>query len=197
MPETTKNTPLTAPKTTPPPAAPEQSPVPPVEEGKGGKEAVLADLAKERDKRQALEQQLAEAKTAQQSQLDAIAKALGLKSESEPVDPAVLTQQLTDAQRESAESKARLARYEAAITNQVPSHLIEFITGATPEEIESSITKVVAAFNASKPTGPRPDPSQGVQGAPASLDEQIAAAEKAGDTKTVIRLKARKAVATQ
>ncbi|HET6816879.1 MAG TPA: hypothetical protein VFH66_06595, partial [Mycobacteriales bacterium] len=195
-----ENTPPAAPETPPATPAPtgQQPPAPaPAEEGKGGKDAVLADLAKERDKRQSLERELQEAKSSQQAQLDAIAKALGLKPEAEPVDPAVLTQQLTDAQRETAESKARLARYEAAIAQQVPSHLVEFITGSTAEEIEASITKVVAAFNASKPTGPRPDPSQGIQGAPTSLDEQIAAAEQAGDIKTAVRLKARKAVATQ
>ena len=152
------------------------------DEGKGGKDAVLADLAKERDKRQALEQKYAEAQQTQQQQLDAIAKALGLKSEDEAPDPAKITAELEDSRKQAAENAAALARYRLAVEKQVPSHLVEFVTGSTAEEVESSIEKVLAAFGNSKPSGPRPDPGQGVQGAPASLDAQIAEAEKAGNT---------------
>lgn len=51
------------------------------EEGRGGKQAVLADLAAERDKRQQLETEIANIKAAQASQAEALAKAFGVKPE--------------------------------------------------------------------------------------------------------------------
>lgn len=173
-----------------PAPAPADAPAP--EEGKGGKESVLADLAKERDKRQALEQKLADSQATQQSQLDAIAKALGLKEDAP--DPAAIAQQLAESQRQAADNAASLTRFQVAVEKAVPAHLVEFVTGSTREEVEASVEKVLAAFSAapSPQSGPRPDPSQGQQGAPASLDALISAAEAAGNTREVIRLKARK-----
>jgi len=165
------------------------------DKGKGSKDAVLADLAKERDKRQALEQQVNDLLPLKE-QFAAIAKVFGGKDDEAPSDPAQLTEQLQESQRVAAENAAALIRYKTAIEKQVPSHLMEFIGGSTAEEVEASIEKVLAAFAASKPTGPQPDPSQGQQGAPASLDAQIAEAEKAGNTREVIRLKARKGMTT-
>lgn len=51
------------------------------DEGKGGKQAVLADLAAERDKRQQLEQKLAQIEAAQTAQTKALAEAFGVKPE--------------------------------------------------------------------------------------------------------------------
>lgn len=170
------------------PPAPEATAAP--EEGKGGKEAVLADLAKERDRRQELEQKIAEIETASKSQLDAIAKALGLKEDEQ--DPTQIAQQLEDSKRQAAENAAALTRFQVAVEKAVPSHLVEFVTGQTREEVEASVEKVLAAFAGSTTRSPQPDPSQGQQGAPASLDAQIAAAREKGDTREVIRLKARK-----
>lgn len=84
--------------------------------GAGGKDQILADLATERDKRQALEQQLQQAQQTQQSQLDAIAKALGLKGD-EPPDPDKLASQLTSEQAEKRDAKVQLAVYRAATAN--------------------------------------------------------------------------------
>lgn len=180
-----------APQPTPPiPAAPAE-PTEPTGDGKGGKDAVLADLAKERDKRQALEQRLSAAEQASKDQLDAIAKALGLKDDAP--DPAAITKELEDAQRTAAENAAALTRFQLAVEKSVPAHLVEFVTGSTRDEVEASITKVLAAFGTSTAPGtPKPDPSQGQLGAPTSLDALIAAAEQAGNTREVIRLKARK-----
>jgi hypothetical protein len=75
-----------------PPADPPADPKP--DDGKGGKDAILADLAKERDARQALQQQMTDLQTAQQQQMDALAKALGLKKDDTPPDPAALTAQI-------------------------------------------------------------------------------------------------------
>lgn len=170
------------------PAAPQPPAAP--EEGRGGKEAVLADLAKERDRRQELERKLTDLEQAGKSQLDAIAKALGLKDDAP--DPGQTLAELEKAQREAAENAAALTRFQVAVEKAVPSHLVEFVTGSTREEVEASVEKVLAAFGAAMPRSPQPDPSQGPQGAPTSLETQIAAAEAAGDTREVIRLKARK-----
>jgi len=125
-----------------------------------------------------------------------IGKAIGLVQGDEAPDPNKLAEQLAESQRAATENAAALIRYKTAIEKQVPSHLMEFIGGSTAEEVEASIEKVLAAFAASKPNGPQPDPSQGQQGAPTSLDAQIAEAEKAGNTREAIRLKARKGMTT-
>lgn len=110
---------------TPPPADPAAPPAadpppadPPSDDGKGGKDAVLADLAKERDKRQELEGKLTEFQTTQQRQMDAIAKALGLKQDDAPPDPATLTAQITEAQEQAREAAVQLAVYRNAAANE-------------------------------------------------------------------------------
>jgi len=100
----------------PPPADPPADP--PSDDGKGGKDAILADLAKERDKRQELEGKLTEFQTTQQQQMDAIAKALGLKSDDAPPDPAALTAQITEAQGQAREAAVQLAVYRNAAANE-------------------------------------------------------------------------------
>jgi hypothetical protein len=185
-----------------PPADPKPDPTPESgakpepdgDKGKGSKDAVLADLAKERDRRQALEQQVNELLPLKE-QFAAIAKVFGGKDD-ESADPAKLAEQLAESQRTATENAAALIRYKTAIEKQVPAHLMEFVGGSTAEEVEASIEKVLAAFSSSKPTGPKPDPSQGDQGAPTSLDAQIAEAEAKGDVRTAIRLKARKGMTT-
>jgi hypothetical protein len=81
---------------------------------------VLADLAKERDKRQQLEQQLADAQAAQQSQLDGIAKALGLKPDDTPPDPAALAAKVTDAETRATAAE-RLAQTASGTAIRMPS----------------------------------------------------------------------------
>lgn len=100
------------PAPTDPPADP-----PPADDGKGGKDAILADLAKERDKRQELEGKVNELTAAQQAQMDAIAKALGLKSD-DPPDPAALTAQVEAEQAKAREAAVQLAIYRNAAANE-------------------------------------------------------------------------------
>lgn len=99
-----------------PPSAdpPADPPSEPADEGKGGKDAILADLAKERDKRQALEQTVTQMQTAQQQQMDALAKALGLKSDDAPPDPAALTEQIETEKAAAADARRELAVYQNA-----------------------------------------------------------------------------------
>lgn len=168
------------------------------EQGNPGEDA-LGDAGKKaldrmKAERNAAREEAKQLQQQQQQQLDAIAKALGLKSDAEAPDPAQITAELEESRRLAAENAAALTRYRLAVEKEVPAHLVEFVTGSTAEEVETSIEKVLSAFSSAKPNGPRPDPSQGVQGAPASLDALIAEAEKAGNTREVIRLKARKAL---
>ena len=58
-----------------------------------------------------LETKLAEAQTAQQAQMDALAKALGLKSDDAPPDPSKLAEQIT---AEQGKTEAESARADAA-----------------------------------------------------------------------------------
>lgn len=114
----------TPPSDTPPADTPPSNP--PADDGKGGKDAILADLAKERDRRQALEADLQSTKDSQQSQLDAIAKALGLKPDDQPADPAKLTADITTAQADAREARQQLAVYRNAAANDAnPDALLD------------------------------------------------------------------------
>lgn len=75
-------------------------------DAKGSKTAVLADLATERDKRQALEAQF-------NGLRDGLAKALGL-GEPDEVTPEQLAEQLTASQQEAQTARAELAVFRAA-----------------------------------------------------------------------------------
>lgn len=88
------------------------------DEGKGSKEAVLADLARERDKRQKLEK--SSAKTS--AKLEAVLSALGLNDQQE--DPAKAAQQARDAQR-AAETK--LAVFMHAPAGVDPKALLDSV----------------------------------------------------------------------
>lgn len=103
------------PPTDPPadPPAPTDPPADP-EPGKGGKDAILADLVKERGKRQGLETELQTLKEAQQGQLDAIAKALGLKDDDTPPDPTKLAEQISEEQSKTAASARQVEIYRLA-----------------------------------------------------------------------------------
>ena len=111
--------PADPPPSDPPPADPPVGDDPPSDpdDGKGGKDAILADLAKERDKRQALERTVTEMQTAHQAQMDALAKAFGLKSDDDPPDAEALT-----AQVQAEQAKAREAALQLAVFRAAPQH---------------------------------------------------------------------------
>lgn len=110
--------PVDPPPSDPPPADPPNDP----DDGKGGKDAILADLAKERDKRQELEQKFADAETKRTEQMDALAKALGLKDADNPPDPAKLAEQITAEQSKTtaAETRATSAERQLAVFKAAP-----------------------------------------------------------------------------
>lgn len=113
------------PAKTPSPADMPAHPQPPAQgqqdDGKGGKDAILAELATERDKRQALEQQVAQLtqSTAGFNQLrQGLEKALGV-GQQEQLTPEQLNEQLTG-QLTDAQAKAAAAEQTTtALTRQV------------------------------------------------------------------------------
>lgn len=110
----------------PPADTPPKADTPPADDGKGGKDAILADLTKERGKRQGLEAEVQNLKDSQQQQLDAIAKALGLQPDDQPADPAKLTADITTAQADAREARQQLAVYRNAAANEAnPDALLD------------------------------------------------------------------------
>lgn len=75
------------------------------DDGRGSKDAILADLATERDRRQAAEKQA-------QDVLKAVQTALGIKSETD--DPQELAKKLTAAQAETTGAQLQLAIYRSS-----------------------------------------------------------------------------------
>ena len=133
-----------------------------------------------------------------------IGKALGLITNDEPADPAALTAQLTAAGADARQAKIELAVFRAAqATDADPSALLDSraflvkLADVDPSDtaaITAAVTEAVTANpRLGKPAVPgmKPNPAQGHSAsAPLGLAEQIAASEKAGDTKATIRLKA-------
>ena len=110
--------------------------------GAGSKDALKADLARERDARQALAQQLDQFKAG-------LAQALGI--ESEKATPEQLAEQLTAAQAETATARVQLAIYQAAPAGVDVNALLDSasftrsLADVDPSDIDA-ITAKVAAF---------------------------------------------------
>ena len=120
--------------------------------GRGSKSQVLADLAKERDKRQAFEEEntalrarLAEFERAQMTEQEKTAA--DLKTAQDRV--AALEAQIADQQRQAAVA-------EALKTAGLPADLAGRLQGSTPEELVADAKALAAALGE-----PPVDPSQG------------------------------------
>lgn len=125
--------------------------------GKGGKSAVLADLAKERDERQKLQTQIETLQASQTAQRDAFAAALGVKPD-QLSDTDKLTAQLTDLSTKlSTLTKDNLVLKVAEGLSDEDRAII----AALPDE--ATMRTVAARLKAATtPTGkPKPDPSSG------------------------------------
>ena len=136
--------------------------------GRGSKSQVLADLAKERDKRQAFEEEntalrarLAEFERAQMTEQEKTAA--DLKTAQDRV--AALEAQIADQQRQAAVA-------EALKTAGLPADLAGRLQGSTPEELVADAKALAAALGE-----PPVDPSQGHHAggkpAPRSLTEAL------------------------
>lgn len=142
-----------APKPTAPPAVGD-------DDGKGGKAAILADLATERDKRQALEQQVAQIQSANQERMEALARAFGLKQD-EVSDADALAGKVTGLSEQL--EKLTRANLVLSVVNDHPglSEEDRKVVESIPDE---ATMRTVAArlAAASKPTGkPKADPPSG------------------------------------
>lgn len=122
--------------------------------GRGSKEAVLADLARERDKRQAAEARLAELEAAEKErQREGMTEAEKAMADLEAL------------RSEHAEAVAKLAaieheRQRAAVAAelQIPAAMAGRIQGETPEEMRADAKKLAEALG---PYSGPSDPSQG------------------------------------
>lgn len=139
-------------------------------DGKGGKKAVLADLASERKIRKELEKRLQVLENTQKSDLE----------------KATSSAEREKTRAESAEQE--LTRYKVIAATGLPPELQEFLpAGADEDALTEKATKLIEALG-SKPGTPKPDPSQGAKGSGPSIDARIAEAQRNGDFKTVIKL---------
>lgn len=187
----------------PPPADPPSDPAPadppvdppPADDGKGGKDAVLADLAKERDKRQALEQQVQDLLPLR-DQFAAIAKVFN-PGDDTPPDPAKLAEQIAAEQAKTtdAETRATTAERQLAVFKAAAGHdgnalalidstsFMASIKDVDPTDAEKLGEAIKAAVEANPlfkvtpttppfPGGPRPPAPPARAG---SLDEAVAA----------------------
>lgn len=114
------------------------------DEGKGGKSAVLADLAKERDRRQAAETTAQETAT----RLDAVLTALGIKTDGgDKVDPEQLATDLQTQRAENAVLRAGhgIADVDALLDSRNFTDSLRDIDSSDRDAVKAHITEYVAA----------------------------------------------------
>lgn len=145
---------------TPPADNPPAGDTPPAEgdDGrKGGHQAVLADLAKERDQRQALAAQLEEMRTQQSQQMQALAAAFGIKPE-EANDTDKLAERVS-----GIETTLNETRHENAVLRLANEHHItDEADLATLRAItDPAVMATVAARLAPAPDDPKMPPLAG------------------------------------
>jgi hypothetical protein len=203
-----------APKPTEPaaaaPEAPKTDAKPNVWEDPDAAKAEIERLRKENGaSRTNAKQQAAE--DARKELAQTIGKALGLVDD-EPVDPQELTKQLTASQAAAKSAQVELAVFRAAAgTDADAAALLDSraflakVADIDPSD-SAAITAAIAEMvetnprlgKAAAPQGLKPNPAQGRSASPpATAAEQIAAAQAAGDTRTVLRLKAAMAMNPQ
>lgn len=202
--------PKPAPPATPPATPPTPPAEPPANEDPAAKitrleaEVKAARLEAGKSRITAKENAAAEARN---DLAQKIGVALGLVKD-EPVDPEKLTQQLAEAGAESKQAKVELAVFRAAAgTEADPVALLDSRTFLdSVKNIDPSDAKALGdAIAAAVKTNPRlgqaptpgmkPNPAQGGSASPPmGLGEQIAAAQKAGNMREVMRLKSAQAL---
>lgn len=161
--------------------------------GPGGEKALAAERARAKD----LEKQLAAL-----APLRKLAAAMAgddntggdTRSEVEK-----LQERFAELERTATQERAARWRMEVATDSGLTPEQSAWLTGDSREELADSAAKLIAAFpKPSEPAGlrtPAPDPSQGSRGA-VDLDQQIRDAEKSGNVRQSILLKAQRARTT-
>lgn len=174
--------------------------------------AARAEAAKSRVNAKQSAADEARAELAQQ-----IGKALGLVKD-EPVDPAKLTEQLTAAGADAKQARLELAVYRVAAESGADAaalldsrHFLAQVANIDPAD-SAAITAAIAATVTANPRlaaasanptpparVPAPNPAVGSSGSGAAvdIDQEIAAATKAGNHRRAIALKRQKAYGPQ
>lgn len=178
----------------PPPTPPADPPQPPDDPlGPAGINA----LREEREARKALEQRLAKLEP-----LEKLAAALGAGDPANQgkTDADLLNERFAQHERALAEERAARYRAEVAAEKKLTPEQAARLVGGTRDELAADADALLALFPAAAPGAPRvpqPDQTQGSRNAPPpDLDTQIAAAQKAGDVRTVIALQRKKLTTT-
>lgn len=181
-------------------------------------DVVLADLAKEREKRRALESEIAKSLgielvsggangshlaqiTGKLAPLAKLAEALG--GTIAPVDGKTEIEQITErlGSYETQLADERTARWRAELANEhkFTSEQAAELRGSTREELAAHAERLKTLFPTvpAAPGTPRVDPSQGGSGGSGvNLETQIAEAQAKGDWKTAMRLQNQKLAKT-
>jgi hypothetical protein len=137
------------------------------------KEAVLADLAKEREARKAAEKAAKENRSAAQK--------LAELEESQKTEQQKLADQLAAVTAERDAAHGQLLRHRVAVAKGLTADLVDRLRGDTEDELSADADQLLALVSKKDDSetrpGPRPDLSQGAQGgAGTSTAQQFAAA---------------------
>lgn len=134
--------------------APQDTPAPetgqPDDNGKGGKDAVLADLAKERSAKKAAERQLSE-----------LTKRLQEFEDRDKTESQKLTERAEMAERELNKTRAEALRARVGLAKGLPADLVERLRGETEDELSADADSLLALVTPGRPRG---DVDQGVRG---------------------------------
>ncbi|SBT64228.1 hypothetical protein GA0070622_1198 [Micromonospora sediminicola] len=160
--------------------------------GPGGEKA----LREEREARKALERQIGEL-----APLKQLADLLGTKPTGDgKTDLEQLTERLNKHDEDLAKERAARWRAEVAHEKGLTPAQAARLNGGTRDELAADADALLQLFPAA-PAGPRnpaPDPTQGTRGnQPADLEALIAAAQKSGNVREVIRLQKQKLTPVQ
>lgn len=105
------------------------------------------------------------------------------------------------ARADAVKAQGELLRYKIAATKGLDPELLPFLPAGSEDEVSAAADVLVAKLAAaSAPRRPQPDPTQASTAngkPPATLDEQIASAERDGDFSRSIALKAQKLLGQQ
>ena len=136
--------------------------------GRGSKSQVLADLARERDKRQAFEEE----NTALKARLAEFERAQMTEQEKTAADLKTAQDRVAALEAQIAEQQHQVAVAEALKTAGLPADLAGRLQGSTPEELAADAKALASALGE-----PPVDPSQGQHAggkmAPRSLTEAL------------------------
>lgn len=151
------------------------------DDGKGGKGQILADLAKERDKRQELQKQLDDLVTAQAAQRDALATALGVKPE-EVSDADKVAADLSDLKAQLGTLQRSNVLLASGIDAEAQTKYAHLLTATDPQALAlqaQTVAELVGASATPPPPAFQTLNGQGQQtGNPTPLADQLRAAEQ-------------------